>query len=532
MPTIADVLRGKSGLDIECVDRVYLNGYVKDWQLPGGLVLFIRNQKGWDLPSPKMLYTMTDDFHAAVEQFARQQGLEMVTFEKGDNKDDLAQAALARCPTRSGVILIGKAQEASTAFKGRRADKGTKVWFTYSRCRVRVTPYYFYLHDEDFGLAFIKVCSYAPFEVKVCFNGHEWAKQQLRREGIAFEALENGFAWCADPARLQDLCHQLTADTIRAFVDRWIDQLPWPLTAAERAEGYRHDLSIWQLEVSRTQVFDDPEQGRALVETLIRETLDLGRPDRVRVICERPVTKRTPGEFSTQVLQHGVLPSIRIHYKHSALKQYFKEGRALRTEMMINNPSDLGYLRGVVHFAALVALGRAINQRLLQQEEVSQDCFVSLDAVRSIGRSTVDERGQRAPALRFGDERAMALLGALAHWGHIPAGLSNRSLRQHVAALLRDPAYSSAHMSYDLRRLRLKGLIRRTPHTQTYVLTALGVKVAHFFTKLYTRLFRPGLAALPPHQPVSTALGGALAALSTIIHTSVLDAQLGAPMSS
>jgi len=184
------------------------------------------------------------------------------------------------------------------------------------------------------------VCCYLPFEVKVCLNGHEWAKQQVRREGIAFEALENGFAWCADPARLQDMCHRLTTEAIQAFFDHWVDQLPWPLTASERAEGYQHDLSIWQRDVSRTQVFVDPAQGRALIESLIRENLDLGRPDRVRLIFDRLVTKRTPSEFCTHVLHHGVMPGIHIHDKHSALKQCHKEGRALRTETMINNPQD------------------------------------------------------------------------------------------------------------------------------------------------------------------------------------------------
>ncbi len=114
MPTIADVLRDKVALDIESVDRVYLNGYIKDLQVPGSVVLFIRNQKDWPLPSPQMLYNMTDDFHKAVERFAAQQGLEIVTFEKDDNKEDMAHAALARCPTKDGVILIGKAQEASS----------------------------------------------------------------------------------------------------------------------------------------------------------------------------------------------------------------------------------------------------------------------------------------------------------------------------------------------------------------------------------------------------------------------------------
>jgi hypothetical protein len=528
MPTIKEILRDKVSLDVRSVDRVLLNGWVKNLQMPGGVVTFIREQRGWEIPSPVMLNHLTVAFRTAVEQFAAAHGLEIVDFEKGESKEARAQAALAGFAGTSGVVLIGKAQEEAMSFKGRRDDRGTKVWFTYRRESVRVTHYYFYVLDEDFGLAFIKVCTYLPFAVKVCFNGHAWAKQQLTKEGITFDALDNGFAQCADPTRLQSICHQLTAETIQTFFDRWVDQLPWPLNASERAAGYQHDLSVWQLEVSRTQVFQDPEQGRALVETLIRENLDLGRPDRVRLIFERQVTKRTPSEFHTQLLQHGVIPSIKIHYKHSSLKQYLKDNRALRTEMMINNPSDFDCNRGIMHFAALIALGQTFNDRLLEQEKVTQDCFLNLETVRRLGQSTVDKHGQRASALRFGDRRVMALMGALTNFGLSPGGLSNKTLRQRVPSLLELPpsAYSGAQMSYDLRRLRLKGLVARIPKTQQYVLTELGTKVAVFFTKLYTRLYRPGLAALVSAQPLPSPLAHALTTVSDLVQSALIEAHL------
>ena len=130
---------------------------------------------------------------------------------------------------------------------------------------------------------------------------------------MEFEELSNGFATCQEPARLQSICHQLDAQKIQAFFDRWVEQIPWPLLPKQRASGYRHLLSVWQLEVCRTQVFADAEQGRAPVESLINENLDLGRPDRVSLIFDRKVTKATPGEFYTRVIREGVLPSIRIH---------------------------------------------------------------------------------------------------------------------------------------------------------------------------------------------------------------------------
>jgi hypothetical protein len=362
----------------------------------------------------------------------------------------------------------------------------------------------------------------------VCVNGHTRAKQQLGRDGIAFEPLENGFAACADPVRLQARCRELTGARIQAFFDRWVDRLPWPLTAAERTAGDHHELSVWQVEVSRTQVFVDPAQGRALVECLIRENLDLGRPDRVRLLFDRPIVARTPSDFSTQVLQYGVMPSIRSHSKHSALKQYLKDGRALRTETMINNPHDVGRNRGIAHVDALVARGHTINRRLLEQERLSQDCVVALGAVRALGQSTVGADGQRASALRFGDERVMAVMAALSQVAHLVGGLSNKTLRHPVADLLGLPAAadSSARMSDDLRRRRLKGLVTRVPKSHADVLTELGAKVAVLFTTLHTRLFRPGLAALVPHQPHPSRLAVALAAVADVIGADIHQAHL------
>ena len=520
MLTVKEILTNKISLDIECIDRVYLNGYVKHLQMPGGLITFIREQMGFPIPSPMVLPPVSQAFRKAVEKYAREQGLSIVDFAKGEDKDEKARVYLANFERKQGVVLIGKAQEKALGYKGQRKEQGKRVWFDYSRQSLHVTYYYFYILDEEFGLFFIKVCTYFPFDVKVCFNGHEWAKQQLHKEGIGFEALNNGFLSCQDPERLQVICHQLNAEKIQALFDRWVEQLPWPITAEQRAAGYTHQLSIWQLEVSHTQVFQDPEQGWALVEALIRDNLDLGRPDRVSLIFERKVTKATPSEFHTRVLREGVQPIIRIRYKHSALKQYLKDGRALRTEMVFNNTQDFGVLRGLKNFARLVEMGYHFNDRLLEQEQISQDCFLSLQEMRKLGQSTLLHNGQRASALRFADPRMMAVLEALACHAYIPKEIGNRSLREAVTQRLEGvlDGYSSAQMSYDLRRLRLKGLIERIGHSHRYRLTELGIRVVTFFTKLYHRLFAPGLAALLPHQTFPSDLAQALNQVAHVLH--------------
>ncbi|MCQ3974159.1 MAG: hypothetical protein DPW09_11990 [Anaerolineae bacterium] len=204
-----------------------------------------------------------------------------------------------------------------------------------------------------------------PYPVKVCLNGHEWAKQQLRQAGLTFEALDNDFARCADPVRLQAICDQLGPDQAQAFFDEWRRILPWPLTSTDEAAGYVHWLSLWQIEVSRTQIFVDPVQGRTFFETVIRDNLDVGRPDRVQLLFDRKVTQATPGQFRSRVIQEGVQPSLHLDYKKCHVKQYFKEGRALRTETTINDPKDFGSNKALRHLPFLQQMGRQVNRRLL-----------------------------------------------------------------------------------------------------------------------------------------------------------------------
>ena len=140
----------------------------------------------------------------------------------------------------------------------RDTDPSKPPQFSFDKKDRRVTVYYFYLFDADFGPAFIKVCTYCPWPIKVWLNGHEWAKRQATQAGIGFTALSNGFAATEDPAALQAICDRLGAGTINVFFQRWLARLPLPLTPADAHAGYGWELSMAQTEVSRTIVFDAP----------------------------------------------------------------------------------------------------------------------------------------------------------------------------------------------------------------------------------------------------------------------------------
>ena len=529
MPTIPELLRDHVSLDIECVDRVYLNGYVPTLQTSGALVYFLEQQRGALIASPVLLGEISHRFVAEVEAFAHAHQIPIVRFQKGQRKDDVAARYRQHSTVSDGVVFIGVAQEQQTAFRARKEQKGQHVRFQFSRQTVNVKVYYFYLQDREFGPGFIKIGTYAPYPVKVCLNGHEWVKQQLRRAGVAFEALDNGFLSCAEPARLQALCQQLGPDQVQVFFDKWLARLPWPLTADDRAAGYQHRLSIWQMEVSRTQVFTRPLRGREFFEHIIRENLDLGRPDRVQLIFGRRVYRNTPSRFMTRVIQSGVQPNLHLTYKHSGVKQYFKENRALRTETTINNPRDFKVGKDLTNWPYLHKLGALINTRLLDTERVSQNCLLSAESFTRVTEPTTTETGQRAPGLRFGQPRVMALFAGLSRFLPALNGFSHADLRETMQTLLNvaPEQYTASQMSYDLRRLRLKGLIARMEGSHRYVLTTYGRRVAYLMTKLQHRIFNVAAVAFQPMPILPSRLTRAFQQLDAELEQLVAAATLG-----
>jgi hypothetical protein len=512
-------------LDLQCLDRIYLNAYVPTLQTGGQVVTFLTRELGYPIPSPAIFANLGNDFRKAVKTFARRHGVPLFQFKKGQRKIDAMRPFLSRAAGSPGVVAIGVAQEFQSVMVGYdRATKPGAVNFGFQKADRKVTAYYFYLWDQEFGPGFIKLCSYFPYPGKVWCNGHEWAKRQATAAGLTFTELANGFASCSDPARLQAICDRLGAEQIQAFFDRWMAVIPTPLGLLEQEHGYWWELSMRQIETSRTLVFDAPRRARGFVEALITDNLDLGRPDEVQLIFGRQVRKNTKGTFSTRLVNRGTEMTVNVFYRDSRIKEYLKEDRALRIEFVCNAPGDLGCHRKLEHLSELQAKARAANSRLLTIQRAGQGCAISTTLFERVQLPSV-EKGQRTGALRFGDERVMALVGALCVNLHAVTGFTNGSLRALVAGLL-GASYSSAQMTYDLRRLRLKGLIRRLERQNRYVVTPNGIKVALFFTKLHNRVLRPLLAADLPPAPLE--LRRALRVIESSVDEYVASARIAA----
>jgi len=507
--SVAEIVSRHVKLTVEGIDRMYLNVYVPALQCESGVAGFFRRHRGYPFASSALMDPMTKGFVAATERFAKDHQVPLIPFHKGQRKDDVMKEQMRQFDKPEGVVFIGTAQEKAPVFRTERRrnpETGQRYpWIV--RSTAMVNQYYWYCLDRDFGPFFLKFCSYFPYNAKLCLNGHEYAKCQLRQQGIDYRALDNGFVSCADPVRLQAICEQMGPEQMDGLLRRWLARLPHPYTAEDRQAGYRYDLSILQAEFSLTQILDRPLSGRILFEEIIRENLDIGRPDMVQLVFDRRVTKKTPGRFRTRVLTEGVIPSLHVDYKNSRIKQYFKRVPDVvevgaRTETTINNTRDFYIGKRLCNLPALRQVGFQANRRLLEVERLSHDCAVGEEALQQLN-GPLEVNGQRTSALRTTDLRVLALWHLLVWFRLLPCGFANRDLREQLAALTGQlpTTITQGRMTYDLRRLRLHGMIERIPKTHRYRVTPFGLRAALFFTRTHARLYRPVVSEMLAHAP-------------------------------
>lgn len=503
MTNYATLLRDEVSLRCRCIDRIFLQAYVPKLQSVGWVCAFLRWQRRVVIPSSAAFGKIGQAYVDDIHRWAKEHGVPVRYFKKGENKEAIARPLIEAAAKHGGtgqVVLLGIAQEKALVWRSWKAKGQEHVahpHMEWKREMAYINHFYFYVWDPDWGPAFWKTNAYAPYPVWLYLNGHEWAKRQLEQAGIGYQALDNGLRSCDDPAALQRICDRLGPGAVKSFFWRWCLRLPSPFTPADRRAGYVYELAVRQFEVSDTQVFRHPQAGRAFFEGLIRDHLDIGRPNNVVLLFDKKLTARTPGKFSTKVITRGVDPQLSCVYKSTRLKQYFKEQRALRTETVISDTRDFGIGRRVnrQNWQALRAVGDDANRRLCDAQATDAWPAPDVATFAEVTQPSTTPDGLQAPSLRFGDPRVMALLAALLGFCHLFAGFTNQQLIQLVGTLL-DAPYTTRQATYDLRRLRRKGLIQRLPHSHHYQLTPLGRTVAVLFSKAYGRVLSPGFVML------------------------------------
>jgi hypothetical protein len=399
------------------------------------------------------------------------------------------------------IVAIIKAREPARILTstGKQQTDGCHLALKYRW----VDQYSFYLNDSSWGRMFVRVCPYFPFSARVYLNQHHWLANRMRQDGVRFKQCGNAFVRCSNPEVLQQWADSLTPRDFLTCGQKWLAYLTPFFTDKERKRGgCQHRLFFSQVEYCDNLIF----RRRAALESLSDPLLDanrtIGQPNKLAVIFGRKITKRHKGKLQTTIEDLNLAnPVIRSHYKNGFIKQYVRDERILRTESATNDVrEDYGIGKAVENLPPLRQKLQRITQNYLDIQQDILETFVDRGQLRQLSQPTVYPSGKRIPGLKLDAPRQLALMQALVRFSHVAAGatFTTVEIHSHIADTLATSTtkYRLSSLRYDLYKLRVKGLVKKIPHTRRYALLPKGYRTCLVYLKLFHKLYAPLTAAI------------------------------------
>jgi hypothetical protein len=501
MMSLADRFADAITLEYSLIDRMRVRGHVMKLQNLGLLGAFFKGFRGVNWIEPRDLQKITADFVRFVEDLAQKNDIPIIAAKPGESHVDEAASYLNRVADRvEAIYCIIKVQEEASSFVSYVPKQGEDKTRKIARGRRRVNHYYFFIKDRQFGVGnSIRISSYAPFPVTVCFNGHHFVAQQLRNRGVGFQMRDNLFVQVDNPRVLQRACKALTPQAIGDFCNRWVYRCIPLFPPQARCEGFAYQWYLDQVERCHNLIFASTERLNALFGRLLDLGPAIGQPQIISRLFQRRVhASRTGGRLSRTTQEDYCL---KAWHKKTYIKQYNKQGAGLRTETCTHDVREFGTGKALVNLPYLLRCMDHCNQRLLRWQNTIDQTTVAGDFVEKLGQPTVPEQGQRVPGVHLHNPRLILVLAAVLQFAHVIKGFRNREIREYVHRRfgLSPDDYSAAQVHYDLLKLRAKGLIRKLEGTTCYVLTPKGMAQGTAITKLKECL--NGIVGEPVEDP-------------------------------
>jgi hypothetical protein len=472
------------GCVLSCFDRVVITGTLPDICHPAAMAGYLGYRDIRLFDYARWAEPLRDEVRANAERLAAEAGLEIEFIRKLEafRKEDRVQAILAERGDQPGLVHIFSAMEACSSYRPWYDKASGKTLFkpTTGKC----LHYYFYFIDEQFGLCYLRVPTWAPFRLQVYFNGHGWLARQLTQAGIDFDTADNAFLRIADPAEAQPLADSLDASLLHRHLDQWARRF-CPVLGQFRNGVH---WSFMQVEYATDVVFRKQARFQPLYEAIVRTAVHVIKAENVATFLAHKLNANYQGEvgndFSTRI--QGT--RLRHHMGPASLKLYDKAGLIARVECTANDVSFFKHHRhveqrngervfklaplrkSIYSLGDLRRLMHAANNRYL----AFMACLDNPDAAQKAlakmaARAKVKGRSFRGFDLFLDPDYRLFLTLARGEWSI--SGFRARDLRQYIDGL------SAGRASYLIKRLRTHGLIKKVAHSYKYFFTKLGRRV-------------------------------------------------------
>jgi hypothetical protein len=496
MNSFVEQHRSSIRFSYSCFDRMICNGCLQQFQHSkrhGTIAWFLRTQRQAPRLNRAYLAKVSSDYHEWLTHYAQDKRLDVVEPPADVRREDWVEPYYQQLGQREGIAVILKVREPERIVVHFAKSNHLAVEQRY------VNLYYFYLQDAQCGRMFLRLCPYFPFNIRLWLNGHNWLACRLQEEGIAFTKIENLFATCAQPERLQQLSDSFTPADLIQPVNKWLPRLLPFFSDNERQQGYRHQLYRAQLEYCHNIIFHQRAAADRLFERLMDNSRGLGHPDKLAIIFGRSYFRpdtRT-GELIVKITRQRT-PVLSSRYRGTSIKQYLRNGAALRTESTTYQLKDLGIRKSINNLPRVRDALATANERLLRIQQTILASYLDRGQLQELRRPSITATGRRMPGLRLDDPRLLAVFQAITCFAYAGGKgcFRTKDLLLDVQKALGQPEFTMAQLRYDLGKLRGKGLVIRLSGTQTYQLTSQGYRIAILYLKLYQRVYAPLTAGI------------------------------------
>jgi hypothetical protein len=486
MASLADRFEADISLEYSLIDRMRVRGHVMHLQNVGMLGAFFKRWRKVAWIEPRDLQNITAEFVAHVEALAQNNQIPLLQAKPGESHVDQAAAFLTNVADRDRAIYcIIKVQEEASSFVSYVPKKEPNAQRKIARGRRRINHYYFFIKDPEFGVGnSIRISSYAPFPVTVCFNGHHFVAQQLTKKKVAFQTRDNLF---------------VEVGNVKAFCERWVYRCIPLFTPAAREDGFRYSWYLDQVERCHNLIFRSSDRLNALFGRLLDSGRAIGQPHVISRLFQRRLHANRTGGRMYRTTQEDYC--LKAWHKKTYIKQYNKQGAGLRTETCTHDVREFGTKKALHNLSYLLHCMDLCNQRLLRWQDTIDQTTVASGFVEKLGQPTVPEQGQRVPGIRLDSQRLTWVLAAVLQFAHVITGFRNHELRTYLQNRfgLSPDEYTAAQLRYDLVKLRAKGWISKLKHSTCYVLTPKGMTEGTAVLKLKECL--NGTVAEPAGEP-------------------------------
>ena len=484
-----------------CFDRIVINGYLSFLTRENNVAYFFREVCHKPKITKEVLTERTRQYQAWVAHYARNHNLPMIWPDKGVRKEDLVRPRQQRMvrQKRFGVYYILQSMEQGWTFRAMAPKFPTQdPNFQFLRKhKSRYTHYYFYILDEVAGPMVLRVGSFLPFQITAYLNGHNFIEQQLRRQNIPFTKEDNRFVCVGDPKALQKAADRLTGDIMQQRIDYWALILGPKFSARERAAcaGLHRVYAGMQIEYCRNFIFKRHWPIRSIFQRSCELGLYLLTADRIAVLFgQQRLLKTISGKWQNVLerIDHGQ-QVFRCYYKNSFLKQYEKAATFLRQEIVCNNLKDFALKKTLSRWEPIRERFQQITDRFAQAQAEHLNVHGQFDVLARLAKPLAQGKTKVA-GIKLENTRLMRLLELLMQGagGHFRKWTTAQVHRAVLDAYnLKPKDYTLTQLRYDLRKLRLHGLIERVPKSYAYHFTSKGSKLSILLVQLRKRIYGP-----------------------------------------